>query len=124
MAIVVFNFGHGSGNIMKRYLIKEYRCGNCKSADINILINNGGVKTYQCNECERYACNPRIYYKLKEEYKSVESVKKIMDGLGISTDCGFYHGKVAVLVTALKDFLEGGEGISRNTTHLYLEKKT
>jgi len=114
-----FPFGRGSsGNIIKKYLEREYRCGNCKSTDITILINGGGVKTYQCNKCKRIACDPRVFYKLKEEYCNNEKIKEIMEELCIPFDAPiFYRGKLAVLVAVLKDFLDGGEGLSKNISH-------
>ena len=119
MGVKQFPFGGVGPSIMKKYLIKEYRCGKCKNTDITILINEGGVKTYQCNKCKRLACNPRIYYKLKKEYRNEEAIKKIVNELGISFyEHILYRGKLAVLVAIFKNFLEGNEAISRNITRL------
>lgn len=119
MYVKQFPFGGASGNIVKKYLIREHRCGNCKSGDINVLINESGVKTYQCNKCKRIACNPRVYYELKEEYKTNEGIKKIISELGLSFhEHVLYRGKLAVLVAASKSFLEGNGSISRNITRL------
>ena len=117
MYVMEFPFGKGSGNIIKKYLDKGYQCGKCKSNDITVLINEG-VKLYTCDKCNRTACNPRIFYKLKEEYCNNEKIKEIMEELCIPFDAPiFYRGKLAVLVAVLKDFLDGGEGLSKNISH-------
>lgn len=118
MDVMEFPFGKGSGNIIKKYLDKGHRCGKCKSNDITVLINEG-VKLYTCDKCNRTACNPRIFYNLKEEYCNNEKIKEIMGELCIPLDVPiFYRGKLAILVAVLKDFLDGGEGYSKNINQL------
>ena len=114
-----FSFSGVNGNMMKEYVTKYYCCSKCHG-DVMILIDDS-VKVYQCNKCGRLACNPRIYYKLDDRYKTVSAVKQILSELNISLhDHILYRGKIAVLVAVCKNFLEGREGVSKNIKYLLI----
>lgn len=89
---------------------KHYTCSQCGSTNLRIS-KYGGVVCYECENCRREACDPRIIRIIKDKYKDKEYLTDIVNEL---RNADILTPYLAMIYFASLDYLNGGDGVTKN----------
>ena len=106
------------GDKFSKMFTKEYCCTKCQYK-VGTFENSWPI-VYHCDHCGRTACNPRVCYRLKDEYKDMDMIETLLNDLYFFDGC-FYYGKLATYVAVLDNFYSGGEGVAGRVNDYSLE---